>query len=142
MAAEQGGLAEEIERQVWAGYSEQTIDHARNPRNVGSIADADGFASVDGSCGDNLEIWVKVRDGIIQEATFWTDGCATTVAAGSMITELAKGKPVGEALQVTERQVLEALGWLPEDSHHCVVLAVSTLRAALANYLARRAPFE
>ncbi len=142
MASELNGLAEERERRGWAGYSQTTIDHAQNPRNVGSIADADGFASVDGSCGDNLEIWVKVRDGMIQEATFWTDGCATTVAAGSIVTELAKGKTVGEALQVTERQVLETLGWLPAASHHCAVLAVSTLRAALANYLARRAPFE
>ena len=139
MATELDGLAEEPERRVWAGYSETTIDHMQNPRNFGSIADADGFASVDGSCGDNLEIWIKVRDDLIQEATFWADGCGTTVACGSMVTELVKGKSVEEATCASERQILEGLGWLPEESHHCAMLAASTLRAALEDYRRRLA---
>ena len=94
-------------------YSETVIDHAMNPRNVGSMVNADGFGRFRGPCGDTMEIWIKVRDEKITNATFYTDGCGTSIAAGSMATELAKGRVVQRALRITDKEVLEALGGLP-----------------------------
>ena len=90
-------------------YSETAIDHAMNPRNVGSITDEDGFGAVTGSCGDTVEIWLKVKNEMIQNATFWTDGCGATIATGSMITEMAKGKSVVEVQRITKQELLDAL---------------------------------
>jgi nitrogen fixation NifU-like protein len=87
-------------------YTEIVIDHAQNPRNLGQIPDSDGFASVVGSCSDTMEICIRVRNDKILNATFFTDGCATTIAAGSMVTELAKGKSVSDALKITQHDVL------------------------------------
>jgi len=102
-------------------YSEIVVDHAMNPRNVGNMENADGFASITGPCGDTMEIWLKVRNGSIVEASFMTDGCSTTIAAGSMVTELAKGKNVTQALKIGQQDVLSALGGLPEESQHCAL---------------------
>ena len=114
-----------------------------NPRNVGNLQNADGFASITGPCGDTMEIWLKLREDQIQEATFWTDGCGTTIAAGSMTTELAKGKTAGDALKVTQQEVLDALGGLPEESEHCALLATNTLKEAVKDYLAnKREPWK
>jgi len=117
-------------------YSETVVEHALNPRNVGSIPNADGFAGITGPCGDTMEIWLKVRDGTIRQATFMTDGCSTTIAAGSMVTEMAKGKSVIQALKIGQQDVLNALGGLPEESEHCALLAANTLKAGLKDYLA------
>jgi len=138
---------EELERQVMEDmrrtYSEKVIDHAMNPRNVGSMPDAEGFASVTGPCGDTMEIWLRVKADRVVDATFWTDGCGTTIAAGSMITELAKGKAVGEALKITQQDVLNASGGLPEESVHCALLAANTLKGAIKDYLAfRKEPWK
>jgi nitrogen fixation NifU-like protein len=116
-------------------YSRTVIDHAMNPRNVGNIEAADGYASVTGPCGDTMEIWLKVKDGTIVKATFITDGCGTTIAAGSMVTELARGKGVSQALRTSQEDVLSALGGLPEESQHCALLAANTLQAAIRDYL-------
>ena len=124
--------------QMETAYSETAIDHMRNPRNAGLIPNPDGQARITGPCGDTMEIWLKVRAGIIEQATFWTDGCGTTIAAGSMATELAKGKGVGEALRIAQQDVLDALGGLPDDSVHCALLAANTLREAVKDYLAYR----
>lgn len=117
-------------------YSETVIDHAMNPRNVGSMDMADGQARVTGPCGDTMEIWLRVKDDSIAEATFTTDGCTTAIAAGSMVTELAKGKNVSHALMIDQRDVLSALDGLPEESQHCALLAANTLKAAAKDYLA------
>ena len=117
-------------------YSETAIDHAMNPRNVGDMEDADGFARVTGSCGDTMEIWLKVKNGTIANATFMTDGCGTSIASGSMVTEMAKGKSVGEVRKISQQDVLNALGGLPEESKHCALLATNTLRGAIKDYLA------
>ena len=117
-------------------YSETVIDHSMNPRNVGNLEDADGFARITGPCGDTIEIWLKVENDKIRDATFWTDGCVTTIAAGSMVTELAKGKSVLETQRITQQDVLNALGGLPEESAHCALLAANTLREAISDYLA------
>jgi nitrogen fixation NifU-like protein len=119
-------------------YSETTIDHSMNPRNVGNLEDADGFARVAGSCGDTMEIWLKVKDGTIAHATFYTDGCGTTIASGSMVTEMAKGKSVAEAQKISQQDVLDALGGLPDESKHCALLAANTLKEAVRDYLATK----
>lgn len=138
MASELDKLAEELQKQALAGYSETVVDHALNPRNTGGIPDPDGFAKITGPCGDTMAIWLRVKDGIIEQATFWTDGCGTTIAAGSMVTELAKGRSVADALKITQDTVLQALGGLPEESAHCALLAANTMREAVRDYLSMR----
>jgi nitrogen fixation NifU-like protein len=124
-------------------YSETTIDHSMNPRNVGNLEDADGFARVAGSCGDTMEIWLKVKDGTIAQATFYTDGCGTTIASGSMVTEMVRGKSITEAQKISQQNVLDALGGLPDESKHCALLAANTLREAVRDYLAlKREPWK
>jgi len=117
-------------------YSEKTIDHFLNPRNLGEIPAPDGFGRITGPCGDTMEIYLKVRDGRVMNASFWTDGCGPSIASGSMVTELAKGKSILEARKVTQDDILDALGGLPEDSLHSALLAANTLREAIKDYLA------
>ena len=117
-------------------YSETAIEHSMNPRNLGDMEDADGFANVTGSCGDTMEIWLKVKNNAIANATFMTDGCGTSIASGSMVTELAKGKSVSEARRLSQQDVLGALGGLPRESEHCALLAADTLKEAIRDYLA------
>ena len=136
MASESDKIAEELQKEAWAGYTEVVMDHAQNPRNVGSIQNADGVAMVTGPCGDTMEIWLRVRGDVIKEATFRTDGCGTSIAVGSMVTELAKEKTIREATGITQEDVLDALGGLPEESQHCALLAVNTLKEAVKDYLA------
>jgi len=125
-----------IKQEMRKIYSEATIDHSMNPRNVGDLEDADGFAKVTGPCGDTMEIWLRVKNSAISDASFMTDGCGTTIASGSIVTELAKGKSVGEAHKISREDVLNALGGLPEESEHCALLAANTLKAAIRDYLA------
>src|SRR4030042_3489166 len=131
-------LQEEVNAEMQKIYSETVIDHAMNPRNVGSRDNADGFARITGPCGDTMEIWLRVRNDSIVEASFMTDGCGTSIAAGSMVTELAKGKNATQALKVSQQDVLSALGGLPEESQHCALLAANTLKEAAKDYLAFR----
>ena len=112
-------------------YTETVIDHAMNPRNVGDMEDADSFGRVTGPCGDTMQIWLKVNDDTITNASFLTDGCGTTIASGSMVTEMAKGKSISQALNISQQDVLAALGGLPEESRHCALLAANTLKEAL-----------
>ena len=124
-----------IKEEMRKVYSDTAIDHAMNPRNVGDIVDADGFARVTGPCGDSMEIWIKVSNGTVINATFMTDGCGTTIASGSMVTEMAKGKSIIEARKISQQDVLGALGGLPEESQHCALLAANTFKAAIRDYL-------
>ena len=135
-------LDEQIMAEMRKIYSEKVIDHAMNPRNVGRIMNADGFARITGTCGDTMEISLKVRDGKIVDAKFWTDGCSAIIACGSMATELVKGKSVDEALRIDSEHILSALGGLPKESIHCAVLASDTLRAAIENYVASKIPMH
>ena len=116
-------------------YSETVIDHAMNPRNLGEMVDADGFARFTRPCGDTMEIWLKVMDGIIIQATFYTDGCDTSIASGSMVTEIAKGKSIIKAQKIVQQDVLDALDGLPADSEHCALLAANTLKEAIKDFL-------
>jgi nitrogen fixation protein NifU and related proteins len=117
-------------------YSETVVEHNLNPRNLGSFPDADGYAHVTGPCGDTMEMWLKVDGNTIVKAGFMTDGCGTTIASGSMITEMTKGKNLTEAQKISQKDVLDALDRLPEESEHCALLASNTLRAAIRDCMA------
>jgi len=128
-------LQEQIKAEMRKIYSETVIEHNLNPRNLGSFGDADGYARITGPCGDTMEMWLKVADNRIVRAGFATDGCGTTIASGSMVTELAKGRQINEALGIGQQDILHALGGLPEESEHCALLAASTLKAAIKDYI-------
>lgn len=120
-------------------YSEKVIDHYQNPRNVGKIEDADGTGVVGNPvCGDMMMITIRVRDERIEDIKFKTFGCAAAIATTSMVTELVKGKTLEEALQVTNRDVAEALGGLPPIKIHCSLLAEEAIKAAIEDYRERR----
>ena len=116
-------------------YSEKVMDHFRNPRNVGEIPDADGIGEVgNAKCGDIMKMYLKIDDGIITDVKFETFGCGSAIATSSMATELIKGKPVSEALTLTNQAVVEALDGLPAYKLHCSVLAEEAVRAAIKDY--------
>jgi len=138
MASSWERFEEFVEAEMRKVYSETAIDHAMNPRSVGYMENADGFAKVTGPCGDTMEIWLKVNNSTIADATFLTDGCGTTIAAGSMVTEMVKGKSVNQAREISQQNVLNSLGGLPEESQHCALLTANTLKAAIRDYLAMK----
>ncbi|MDE7463595.1 MAG: Fe-S cluster assembly scaffold protein NifU [Clostridiales bacterium] len=116
-------------------YSEKVMDHFRNPRNVGKLDDADGVGEVGNArCGDIMKIYIKVKDNIITDVKFNTFGCGSAIASSSMATELIKGKPLSEALELTNKAVAEALDGLPAHKLHCSVLAEEAIRAAIKDY--------
>ena len=116
-------------------YSEKVMDHFRNPRNVGVIEDADGIGEVgNAKCGDIMRMYLKIENDIITDVKFETFGCGSAIASSSMATELIKGKPVSEALPLTNKAVAEALDGLPAYKMHCSVLAEEAIRNALLDY--------
>ncbi|MBR0313387.1 MAG: Fe-S cluster assembly scaffold protein NifU [Oscillospiraceae bacterium] len=116
-------------------YSETVMDHFRNPRNVGVIDDADGVGEVgNAKCGDIMTMYLKIDGDTISDVKFETFGCGSAIASSSMATELIKGKPVSEALQLTNKAVAEALDGLPAHKLHCSVLAEEAIKAALKDY--------
>jgi len=119
-------------------YSEIVMDHFMNPRNVGVIEDADGVGSVgNAKCGDIMKIYLKIEDGIIVDVKFETFGCGSAIASSSMATEMIKGKPIEEAMKLTNAAVAEALSGLPAHKMHCSVLAEEAIKAALKDYYDR-----
>jgi nitrogen fixation NifU-like protein len=120
----------------WSLYNDKVMEHFRNPRNVGGMENPDGVGRVgDPICGDVMELYIKVKDGIIVDAKFKTFGCAAAIATSSMVTEMVKGKRVEEALRISNKAVVEALDGLPPAKVHCSVLAEDALKAAIENYL-------
>ena len=116
-------------------YSDKVMDHFQNPRNVGKMDDADGVGEVgNAKCGDIMKMYIKVKDGIITDCKFNTFGCGSAIATSSMATELIKGKPVEEALELSNQAVVEALDGLPPQKIHCSVLAEEAVRAAVKDY--------
>ena len=116
-------------------YSEKVMDHFQHPRNVGEIEDASGVGTVgNAKCGDIMKVYLKIEDGIIKDAKFKTFGCGAAVATSSMATELVKGKTIPEALDITNKVVMEALDGLPPVKVHCSCLAEEALHAALWDY--------
>lgn len=119
-------------------YSEQVMDHFRNPRNVGEIENADGVGEVgNAKCGDIMRITLRIKDDVIEDVKFQTFGCASAIASSSMATELIKGKTIQEALQVTNSAVAEALDGLPPVKMHCSVLAEEAITEAINDYLVK-----
>lgn len=121
-------------------YTDKVMDHFEHPRNVGVIEDADGVGEVGNPvCGDIMKMYLKIEDDIIQDVKFETFGCGSAIASSSMATELIKGKPVGEVMQLTNKAVAEALDGLPAYKMHCSVLAEEAIRSALEDYEKRKA---
>ena len=119
-------------------YSDKVIEHFQNPRNVGEIADSDGVGKVGSPvCGDMMEVYIKVKDGRLEDVKYKTFGCGAAVASGSMGTEMVKGKTIEEAMKITNMQVAEALDGLPEEKLHCSNLAADGIRAAIEDYLSK-----
>ncbi len=117
-------------------YSPKVMDHFRNPRNVGVIEDADGIGEVGNPvCGDMMTFYIKVKDNIIEDIKFQTFGCGAAIAVSSMVSELAKGKTLEEASQITNKMVAEALEGLPKQKLHCSNLGADALQKAIQDYL-------
>ena len=116
-------------------YSEKVMDHFRNPRNVGVIENADGVGEVgNAKCGDIMKMYLKIEDDVIADVKFETFGCGSAIASSSMATEMIKGKPLSEAMQLTNQAVAEALDGLPAHKLHCSVLAEEAIKAAMKDY--------
>ena len=116
-------------------YSEMVMDHFQNPRNVGVIENADGIGEVGNArCGDIMKIYLKIDADVITDVKFETFGCGSAIASSSMATEMIKGKPLADALQLTNKAVAEALDGLPPHKMHCSVLAEEAIKKAVQNY--------
>ena len=116
-------------------YTDTVMDHFMHPRNVGEIPDADGVGQVgNAKCGDIMKMYLKIKDGMIEDVKFETFGCGSAIASSSMATELIKGKPVSEALKLTNKAVTEALDGLPAHKIHCSVLAEEAIKKAVQSY--------
>ena len=116
-------------------YTETVMDHFMNPRNVGEIENPDGVGEVgNAKCGDIMKMYLKIENNVIVDVKFETFGCGSAIASSSMATEMIKGKTIEEALAVTNKQVVEALGGLPAHKLHCSVLAEESIKAAVKDY--------
>ncbi len=122
-------------------YSEKVMDHFQHPRNLGKMEDADGVGEVgNAKCGDIMKMYIKVKDGVLIDVKFNTFGCGSAIAASSMATEMIKGKPLKDALALTNKAVVEALDGLPAHKIHCSVLAEEAVKAAILDYCQRNRP--
>ena len=127
-------LQESILEDVRKNYSEVVIDHWIRPRNFGRMEGPDGYAKIKGPCGDTMEIFLRLTDdGKIEEASFLTDGCGTSIASASVCVMVARGKTLHEALQISQKTLLDIMHGLPEEDQHCPLLAADTLHMAVEN---------
>jgi len=127
-------LQEQIMQQARSYYSEKVVQEFYNPKNVGIMLEPDAYGIVLGPCGDTMEMYLRLNGEGIVKAAFMTDGCGATIACGSMLTQIVEGLSLEEAAAVTAEVLTSTLDGLPEDHAHCAVLAVNTLRAAIASY--------
>ena len=119
-------------------YTETVMDHFMHPRNVGSIDNADGVGEVgNAKCGDIMKMYLKIKDGVIEDVKFETFGCGSAIASSSIATEMIKGKTIDEALALTNKDVVDALGGLPAHKLHCSVLAEEAIKSAVKDYYDR-----
>ena len=136
-------LEQEIMQRMRKVYSDKVIDHAMNPRNTEQISRPDGLGSGTSSCGEVMEIRIKAKDGKITDTSFWTNGCSTTVACGSIASELIRGENISQALAMTQDDIIQALDGLPEGNKHCALLAANAVKAAALDYMAiRKEPWK
>ena len=120
-------------------YTEKVMDHFANPRNVGEIENADGIGEVgNAKCGDIMKMFLKIENGIIVDCKFKTYGCASAIATSSIATEMIKGKSINEAIALSNKAVVTALGGLPTHKIHCSVLAEQAIKAALSDYYTKQ----
>ncbi|BEQ15793.1 iron-sulfur cluster assembly scaffold protein [Desulfoferula mesophila] len=136
-------MSEHYEDDSLGRTSDQFLTHALTPANLGALPHPDGYANPSGTCGDSIELYLRVQDEVITDARFLTDGCLHTVACGSAMTSLIKGRQVSQALQVGADEVEAELGGLEKPHRHCAVLAAVTLKAALRDYYKKKqAPWK
>lgn len=136
-------VSENHEEDSLAGLNDKFLAHALTPVNLGTLPHPDGYANPTGTCGDSIEIYLRVRNDVVTDARFLTEGCLHTVACGSAITSLIKGREVRQALQVGADEVEEELGGLDKPHRHCAVLAAVTLKAAIRDYYKKKqAPWK
>ncbi len=128
-------LQEQIFEETRKTYGEVVFSRWQNPKFMGRMTDASCVGRVTGSCGDTMEIYLRIKDDKIQQASFFTEGCGASVACGSMVAELVFGKDLDEAAQIGGDAVLEALGGLPEEENHCAFLAAEALMAAIHQWM-------
>lgn len=119
-------------------YTDMLMDHFQNPRNVGTLEDADGIGKLSSDvCGDIMHLYIKVKDRRIADVKFTTFGCAAAVASGSILTEMIKGLTLEEAVKITKQDIADNLGGVPEPKMHCSLLAADCLRLAVEDYYRR-----
>ena len=136
-------LQDEIIEDARKHYAEEVIERWLNPRNFGTIENAQGYGKQTGGCGDVMEIWLRVLNDTIHEARFMTEGCGPTLACGSMVTEMVTGKSVQSAFKIDGQTLKDRLGGLPQEHEHCAQLAADTLRVAVRDYFAgKRTPWK
>jgi nitrogen fixation NifU-like protein len=128
-------LQETVLRESLERYGATVIDHWMNPRRWGPILKADGHARYRGVCGDTMQIWLTIAEGRIEDCSFMTNGCGSSIACGSAISELARGRTIEEAAELDDETILKHLGGLPQEDVHCAVLAATTFFRALDSYL-------
>lgn len=120
-------------------YSDKVMEHFANPRNVGEIDDANGIGEVgNAKCGDIMKMYLKINNNVIEDVKFKTFGCGAAIATSSIATEMIKGKPIDDALKLTNKAVVEALDGLPPAKIHCSVLAEQAIKSAVADYYKRQ----
>lgn len=124
-------LQADVDRAMIRVYSPRVLELFRDPQNAGWLEEPCGYGVITGPCGDTMQVWVKLAGSMVERATFWTDGCGSSMVCGSMATILATGRTVESARSIDQAAVLEALGGLPESEQHCALLAANTLQAAL-----------
>jgi len=127
-------LQQKIDRDEEETYSKKVIKEYRNPSNFGFIENPDVTGQVKGPCGDTMRMYLGIKDNVIQDARFWTDGCGASLACGNMLTSMIKGKNIDEADSHSSEQLLGVLDGLPEEHQHCAKLAVDTLHKVIRDY--------
>lgn len=132
------GLQDQIYRETRAAYGEQAFERWQNMRHMGHMEDPDGYAKITGSCGDTMEIFIKLQNDHIRKASFQTDGCGTSAVCGSFAAEMAIDKTPDELLEITGEKILEVLGGFPEEDEHCAYLAAETIQEALNDYMMKQ----
>ena len=128
-------LQEQIFEETRKVYGEEVFNRWQNPRFMGRMTGASSVGRITGTCGDRMEIYLRIRNDKVEEVSFFTEGCGASVACGSMVAELATGKDLEEASQIGGDTVLMALGGLPEEENHCAFLAAETLLAAIHEWM-------